>query len=69
MPLYTFQCIKCNNTQELIMSFGASEEAQPRCEQCFGGYLTKRTGSVSKGGVVVRDGDLMSARSHNGKKW
>ena len=67
MPMYTFKCIKCEHTEELIMSYNESEQKQPKCDKCFGGYLIKQVSAPSKDGVQVNDRDLRAAKHHNGK--
>jgi len=67
MPLYSYECNKCDGTIEVLDKYENILEEIP-CAETEGcdGMLLKQVGISSK--PLVMDRDLISARTHSGKK-
>ncbi len=67
MPIYEYQCNKCQVVKDFLLKYEGHPETMPCIEtlDCKG-VLVKQLGLRSK--PLVADRDLIMARSHDGKK-
>ncbi|CAB4212267.1 hypothetical protein UFOVP1437_17 [uncultured Caudovirales phage] len=67
MPLYSYECNKCEGTIEVLDKYeNILDELECHETEGCDGMLIRQVGMSSK--PLVMDRDLISARTHSGKK-